>query len=136
MAVAHLASLPVGLSIHSARPHEVRLVDTVLEECHTDDLPERMIGDRAYDSGALDADLAKRGIEMIAPHRKNRKPENKTQDGRKLRRDKRHRRVERLFAWLQSFRRVRTRDEWRAANYRGMVQLACIVLLLRELSLF
>ena len=136
MAIADVTSLPVGLSIHSASPHESRLVDAVVEECHTGDLPERLIGDRAYDSDALDADLAERGIEMIAPHRRNRKPENKTQDGRKLRRYKRRWRIERFFAWLQTFRRVRTRDEWRAANYVGMVQLACIIFLLRELSRF
>lgn len=44
-----------------------------------------MIGDRAYDSDPLDAELAELGIDMIAPHRRNRK-RKKTQDGRKLRR--------------------------------------------------
>ena len=42
---------------------------------------------------------------MIAPHRKNRK-KKKTQDGRKLRRYKRRWKIERLFAWLQNFRRL------------------------------
>jgi hypothetical protein len=36
------------------------------------DEPKRLIGDKAYDSDSLDAALAKRGIEMIAPHRSNR----------------------------------------------------------------
>ena len=31
--------------------------------------PENLIGDRAYDSDPLDAELRKDGIEMIAPHR-------------------------------------------------------------------
>src|SRR5258706_10178010 len=31
--------------------------------------PENLIGDRAYDSDPLDAQLRKDGIEMIAPHR-------------------------------------------------------------------
>jgi hypothetical protein len=31
-----------------------------------------LIGDRAYDSDPLDAELRKDGIEMIAPHRGNR----------------------------------------------------------------
>jgi hypothetical protein len=47
--------------------------------------PEKLIGDKAYDSDILDAELAKDGIEMIAPHRGNR-CKDKTQDGRKLRR--------------------------------------------------
>jgi hypothetical protein len=33
---------------------------------------ERLIGDRAYDSDPLDADLREVGIEIIASHRKNR----------------------------------------------------------------
>jgi hypothetical protein len=33
--------------------------------------PENLIGDRAYDSDPLDAELRKDGIEMIAPHRSN-----------------------------------------------------------------
>jgi hypothetical protein len=34
--------------------------------------PENLIGDRAYGSDPLDAELRKDGIEMIAPHRSNR----------------------------------------------------------------
>jgi len=52
----------------------------------------------------LDAELAQRGIELIAPHRRDRK--RKTQDGRPLRRYRRRWKVERLFAWLQNYRRV------------------------------
>lgn len=48
---------------------------------------ERLIGDNAYDSDGLDAELAQTGVEMIAPHRSNRK--NHTQDGRSLRRYRR-----------------------------------------------
>ena len=58
------------------------------------DEPKRLIGDKAYDSDSLDAALAKRGIEMIAPHRSNRTAP-KTQDGRSLRRYKRRWKVER-----------------------------------------
>src|SRR3989442_8420429 len=47
--------------------------------------PENLIGDRAYDSDKLDDELREDGIEMIAPHRSNRK-KRKTQDGRRLRR--------------------------------------------------
>jgi len=59
----------------------------------------------------LDAALAKRGIEMIAPHRSNRTTP-KTQDGRSLRRYKRRWKVERLNSWLLSHRRVAVRYEY------------------------
>jgi transposase len=92
--------------------------------------PERLIGDRAYDSDPLDEKLRAQGIEMIAPHRRNRvKP--KTQDGRKLRRFKRRWKIERLNAWFQNFRRITVRYERKVENFLGLVHLACILILLR-----
>jgi transposase len=41
--------------------------------------------------------------------------------------------VERLFAWLGSFRRLVVRYERRVDNFLGFVHLACIVILLRQL---
>ena len=95
------------------------------------DLPARLIGDKAYDSDPLDAELAAQGIEMIAPHRRNRtKP--KTQDGRTLRRYRRRWKIERLFAWLGNFRRLVVRYERHADNFLGFVHLGCILILLRR----
>ena len=68
--------------------HEVRLVQATINEIVTLGRPRRIIGDRAYDSDPLDEALASQGIELIAPHRKNRK-KPATQDGRPLRRYKR-----------------------------------------------
>ena len=93
--------------------------------------PEKLIGDRAYDSDPLDQKLAAEGIEMIAPHRRNRK-KPKTQDGRKLRRYKRRWKVERLFAWLGNFRRLVVRYEHKLDNYKAFVKLGCIIILLRR----
>ncbi len=96
-----------------------------------DELPERLIGDRAYDSDPLDEQLAEQGIEMIAPHKRNRK-KAKTQDGRLLRRYRRRWKVERLFAWLQNFRRLITRHDYKIENYLGFVHLGCILILIRQ----
>ena len=96
-------------------------------------MPERLIGDRAYDSDPLDHTLQEEyDIQMIAPHRKNR-TRPKTQDGRVLRRYNRRWKIERLFAWLHNFRRILVRYEWYEQNYLGFVQLGCIVILLRHL---
>ena len=108
------------------------LVEPTLETIFAPDPPERLIGDRAYDSDPLDAQLAEQGIEMIAPHRRNRK-KPKTQDGRKLRRYRRRWKVERLFAWLGNFRRLAIRYERHLENYLGFVHLGCILILLRYL---
>ncbi len=60
-------------------------------------MPERIIGDKAYDSDKLDEAMAEQGIDMIAPHTSNRKIENMTQDGRPLRRYTRRWTVERTI---------------------------------------
>jgi len=131
MAVADSAGLPIAICVTSASPHEVTLVQATLAACFAPEKPRRLIGDRAYDSDPLDERLAEQGIEMIAPHRRNRR-KPRTQDGRKLRRYKRRWKVERLFAWLGNFRRLPMRYERHLANYLGFVQLACIVVLLRR----
>lgn len=131
MIVVDANGLPIAVHTCSASPAEVTLVHDTLEASCGMDFPSRLIGDKAYDSDSLDAELAQLGIEMIAPNRRNRK---KTQDGRPLRRYKRRWKVERTIAWLQNFRRVRTRDEIKAENFLAMVQLACIVILLRVIS--
>ena len=131
MAVADRAGLPVSVCIASASPHETTLVQDVLDRRFLAEKPQRLIGDKAYDSDPLDALLAAQGIALIAPHRRNRKREA-TQDGRVLRRYKRRWKVERLFAWLQQFRRLVVRYEWHDANFLAMVHLACIKILLRQ----
>jgi transposase len=130
MAVADSVGLPLALHLEAASPHEVTLVEPTLAASHVAGAPRRLIGDRAYDSDPLDERLREHGIEMIAPHRRNRK-RAKTQDGRPLRRYKRRWKVERLFAWLQNFRRVLVRHDYYADNYLGWVHLACIRIMLR-----
>ena len=130
MAVADGAGLPLAICIESASPHETTLVEETLDASFLDTDPEKLIGDKAYDSDPLDQKLAERGIEMIAPNRKNR---NKTQDGRPLRRYRRRWKVERLFAWLQNFRRLVVRYEYHGDNFEAFVLLGCVVILLRHL---
>ncbi len=107
------------------------LVQKTLEALLVDELPTRLIGDKAYDSDPLDQQLAAQGIDMIAPHRRNRR-KPRTQDGRKLRRYRRRWKVERLFAWLQNYRRLVVRYERHAENYLAFAQLGCIIILLKH----
>lgn len=127
MAVADRHGLPLAVGIASGPRHEARLVLDTLKARFTDELPDRLIGDRAYDSDPLDAELAALGVEMIAPNLSTRKQQS--QDLRKLRRYRRRWLVERLFAWLMRSRRLVTRYEWKAENFLGFVQLACAQIL-------
>lgn len=130
MVVADNASLPLAIHAASASPHEVTLVADTLLQSFIKEQPQRLIGDKAYDSDPLDEELAELGIELIAPHKSNRK-KAPTQDGRPLRRYKRRWKVERLWAWLQNFRRVATRFDYHVENFLGFVHLGCIKILLR-----
>jgi transposase len=67
MAIVEANGLPVAVAIDSANPHEVKLVEQTLKARFVETKPEHLIGDNAYDSDGLDADLAFQGIEMIAP---------------------------------------------------------------------
>jgi len=130
MAISDRHGLPVAIHVASASPHETTLVDATLEDRFLADLPDRLIGDKGYDSDPLDAHLLNTyGIELIAPHRPNRR--HLTQDGRALRRRRRRWKIERLFAWFHNYRRLVTRWERHAANFLGMIHLASAVILLR-----
>lgn len=131
MAVTDTGGVVLSVSLQSASPHEVTLVESTLAECFANELPERLIGDRAYDSDPLDEQLAGLGVELIAPHKSNRsKP--KTQDGRKLRRYKRRWKIERFFAWLFDYRRCVARYEYKERNFKAVIQLACTMIFLKS----
>ena len=86
---------------------------------------------KRVNSDPLRKRLAKRRIELICPHRKNRK-RPKTQDGRKLRRYRRRYRVERSISWLFNSRRLLVRHERHAHLFLGFVQLACMFTVLQR----
>lgn len=123
---------PLGVVIAPANDHEVRHIERLLDSAVVE-LPEacRLLYDGAADSDPLRERLARRGVDLICPHRKNRvkKP---TQDGRKLRR-KRHRwRVERTNAWLQSYGRIAVRKDRLGSMFLGWTQLACLFTILKR----
>jgi transposase len=131
MAVADGNGLPLAIGIGSASPHEVKLIEAVLDDSILDELPDCVVGDKAYDSDKLDERLWKeRGLRLIAPHRAGRR--KRTQDGRELRRHRRRWKIERLFAWLQNFRRLTTRYERKAHNFLAFLHLGCALILLRS----
>jgi transposase len=131
MAIADRFGLPISATIASGERHEVRNVDEAVKQRFTSKAPERIIGDRAFDSTPLEEELADKAIELIAPKRTTSR--TRKQDGRALRRYKRRWKVERLFAWLLRFRRISTRYEYKAQNFLGFVHLGCLVILLRHL---
>jgi transposase len=129
------SGVPIAAATDAADVSEVVLGPAALAGVPIawDTRPETpVLADRAYDSDPLREDFAVRGYRLISPHRKNRtKPSSN--DGRRMRRYRRRYKVERAFAWVQSFRRVATRYEWYCDLYDGFVSLACALIALGKL---
>jgi len=130
--------LPMGVRLESASPSEVNLAEATVAEVRVPrphgrprQKPKRIIADRGYDSDPLRERFKKRGIELIAPYRKNNKL-RRYEDGRKLRRYKRRWIVERTNAWLGQFRRLLVRHEHLLSIYYAFFYLACFWIALRR----
>jgi len=93
MVVVDGQGIPLGSILASASPAEVKLAEETLEAVKVPRAargrpkkrPTRLIADKAYDSDPLRKRLKYLKIDLIVPHRRNRK-KPKIQDGRKLRR--------------------------------------------------
>ncbi len=131
MAIVDRHGLPLAVTTHAANHREVTPVQLTFDFYMIEAKPDNLIGDRAYDSDKLDAELRLAGVEMISPHRSNR-IKKKTQDGRRLRRYERRWIVERFSAWMQWQRRLLVRWEYYSTNFLGFVQLAALCILLKQ----
>lgn len=132
MVVVDGEGIPIGSTITSASPAEVTLIEPLLDETYGKNKITRLIYDKAADSDPLRNRLRTRKIELICPHRKNRK-KRPTQDGRPLRRYARRWKVERTFAWLGNFRRLVVRWEKHVTIYRAFFHIACMMITLNKL---
>ena len=131
MAISDEGSLPIAVTVASASPHEVTLVEETLAKRFVRKNPARLIADRAYDSDPLDRELLKHKIVLISPHRSGRK-RPQTQDGRALRAYKRRWKIERLFAWMQNWRKLVTRYEYKLENFLAFIKLVFIMILFKR----
>ena len=121
--------LPTSGFITSAQHAEVSAVETLVEVRACEKKPERLIYDKAADADWLRESLERRDMELVCPHRANRR-KPPLQDGRTLRRYKRRWKVERTISWLQNQRRLVTRYEYYPQLFEGFFHLACLMLLL------
>lgn len=130
MAITTRDSRPHSVHVFSATPFEATLVEQTFKHRFSKARIGKLVGDKAYDSDPLDKRMKRRGIELIAPHKRNRK-RKKTQDGRKLRPYKKRWTIERFFAWLQNYRRCLVRWERKLENFQAFIFLASVITLLR-----
>lgn len=86
--------------------------------------PGRVVGDKAYSSGKLRAYLRRNGIQITILHQVN--DHRSGPFDRAIYRTRE--RVERLINQLKQDRRIATRDEKCAANYRALWLIAATLL--------
>jgi transposase len=115
--------LPVTLVLTPGQAADVTQAEALI-----DGVPFAVaIADKGYDKQDLVDRIAGRGAEAVIPSRKNRT------EPRAIDRDRYKDRnlVERFWAKMKVYRRVATRYEKTARNFRGMLHLASIMILLR-----
>jgi transposase len=139
MVVASGTGIPIGALVENANIFESKLTEQVVDTIRVPRAargrprthPKRLIADRAYDSAALREKLRRRGIDFITPDRPERTV--KVQDGRKLRRYRRRWKIERVFSWLDSWKRIAMRWDRSLTTYSGLFHLAIMIIALRRL---
>jgi transposase len=140
MVVADGQGIPLGHHLDSASPAEVKLIEKTLDNISVPRKGrgrpkkkiDRLIYDKAADSDPLRERLKKRGIDLICPHRENRK-KKKTQDGRKLRRYKRRWKIERSISWVGNYRRLVVRYDHSIKVYSAFFTIGCMLITLNKL---
>jgi len=139
MVVVDGQGIPIGSTLASALPAKVKLAEENLETVSVLRIgrgrpgkrPLRLIADKGYDGDPLRKHLKKLKIDLIVPHKRNRK-KPKTQDGGKLRRYRKRWKIERTFAWLSNFRCLVVSYERLITVYRGFFHLACLMSVLNR----
>jgi IS5 family transposase len=123
---------PLAIVAAPADEAETRLADPVIAAVAGELPPGAVVlADRGYDSDDLRGRLRRRGLRLLAAHRRNR-TRSRSNDGRRLRRLRRRWVVERTFAWLKTYRRVAARCEHYSFLFHGFAQLACLAIAVRS----
>jgi transposase len=107
----------IAILLTAGEAHDCPVAERLIRRVKS---PERMLGDRAYDSAELREQLGERGTKPVIPNRCTRKqPLSFSKRLYKL-----HWRIEHAFNRLKDFRRIATRYDKLARNYLASVCLA------------
>jgi transposase len=123
---------PIAMMVTAGERHEQSAFEALMETAaikrtgqgRPRTRPDRVVGDKGYSGKKIRTYLRKRGIGAVIARQKNER-----QVGHFDKEAYRERNVvERTINRLKQFRRVATRYEKRAVNYRAMLTIAAIVL--------
>lgn len=124
--------MPLGLAVGGANTHDQKLLVETLDSVPVRrpsrlGRPQHACLDKGYDSGAIRVLLKRRGYTV---HLKSRGQErsDKRKRGKKARRWV----VERIFSWLNRYRRILVRWEKKVKNYEALLHLVFAHILWRN----
>jgi len=119
---------PLTFDVTGGEAHEVKGYDALMELYDVN--PDRLLGDKGYDSDEIRDDLIKRGIEPVIPPRSNRTAHLKYNREAYRRRNL----IERCVNRLKQFRRIATRYEKTARAYLSMLCIAATRLWIKTVN--
>lgn len=133
-----IACVIVPANVHDARTYQPTLAACRIPRSHGRPItrPQEVLADAAYDTQAIRRANRRRGITTMIPvnQRKRKKPKR----GRPYRFDHQHYlhrgAIERCFSWLKAFRKLVPRYERIERSFRGLVMVACTLILWRVLG--
>ena len=124
--------MPIGLAVDGANRHDMKLVRATIESIvierpePTQEQPQGMCLDKDFEE--VRDTLVEFGFTAHIRSRGEEAQALKRDAGEKARRWV----VERTFAWLSKCSALLVRYEKKAANYLGLIQLACLLLWFRR----
>ncbi len=132
MLLADAQGTPLGLLISSASPHEVTLIEPLLEQSQLR-LPARtrLLYDKAADSQSLRRRLRWGGITLVCPYIRRRHRRQRMMNGRQRQHYRSRWKIERTIGWLKNLRRLTTRWERHVHLHLGFWQLGCLFTILK-----
>jgi transposase len=119
---------PLTFDVTGGEAHVVKGYDALMKLHDVD--PDRLLGDKGYDSDDIRHDLVERGIEPVITPRSNRN----TQIEYDREAYKRRNLIERCVNRLKQFRRIATRYEKTARAYLSMLCIAAARLWIRTVN--
>lgn len=115
-------TLPINMQIGPANEHDSRKLITLIQGVKK---PKELHADKAYDTPIVRTYLAKRRIKAQIPRRsKKRRPGRPTSLNYNTYKKNRSA-VERFFAWLGGFRRLKIRYKRLASTFKALIHIAC-----------
>jgi len=128
---------PLGVVLSAANRTDMKLAEAVLDSVvvarptPTAGHPQHLCRDKGFDFAATDQAARARGYRLHTARKRRRGEPPAPRPSGAARHPARRWVVERTNSWHNRFRKLRIRYEKQAANYRGLLEFACALMVYR-----